>query len=212
MATETRTPKKARDPGRVVYRLTVDQVLRMTEAGILPEHGHLELWDGVLYKMTRNEPHTFTVIRIAEVLRPLIPDAYHVREEKPLQHGDYSLPEPDVAVVRGALRSYQTRRPNLSDAALVVEVCDTTEHADRKVKPPRFAQVGIPVYWLVDINRRRIEVYTLPEGSGKEARYMETGIYGTGQTAPVVIDGREVGRVAVADVLPEEEPHGHSQP
>jgi Uma2 family endonuclease len=211
MATETWTPKKARDPGRVVYRLTVDQVLRMTGAVILPEHGHLELWDGVLYKMTRDAPHAFTVGELADVFRRLIAVDYHVREEKSVRYGDYSLPEPDIAVVRGPRRSYQTKHPNLGNAALVVEVCDTTEYADRKLKPPRFAEAGIPVYWLVDINRRRIEVYALPEGSGKEAHYTKVDVFGAGQEAPVVLDGREVGRVAVADVLPEEEPHGHGQ-
>ena len=79
MATDTQP--RVRKPtvrDRKVYRLTADQVFRMIECGILPEGGNIELWDGVLYKMTKDETHNAVVGEIADRLRPLIPSSHHV--------------------------------------------------------------------------------------------------------------------------------------
>src|SRR5947207_1376154 len=102
MATEARSPNTTRDRGRVRYRFTGDQVLKMVELGIIPETTRIELWDGVIYWMTKHEPHNFSVAEVADALRRVVPDGYHVREEKSARRGAYSLPEPDVAVARGA--------------------------------------------------------------------------------------------------------------
>jgi hypothetical protein len=79
------TRTRSRNAGRVRYRLTADQVLRMIEAGIIPDDEDVELWDGVLFLMTKQEPHNAIVGQIADLLRPLIPTGYHIREEK--SHG-----------------------------------------------------------------------------------------------------------------------------
>jgi hypothetical protein len=50
----------------------------------------------------------------------------------------------------------------------------------------------------VNIPKRRVEVYRRPEGT----RYAEQQVYGPDDEVPVVLDGREVGRIAVRDVLP----------
>ena len=204
MAADAKPTTTRRDRGRAVYRLTGEQALRMIDAGIIPDGVDVELWDGVLYTMTKHEPHNFSVGVTADALRAVLPAGFHVREEKSVRHGLDSLPQPDVAVVRGPWRSYQTRHPTLHDVALVVEVCASTEHADRVVKPRRFAEVGIPVYWLIDLNRREVEVQTLPQGLGQAARYTRVDSFSVGQEFPVVLDGRELGRIAVVDILPVE--------
>lgn len=204
MAADSKTTTRTSDRNRVVYRLTGDQVFRMLESGIIPDDVDVELWDGVLYRMTKHEPHNFTVGVTAEALRRVTPAGYHVREEKSARSGAHSLPEPDVCVARGHWRDYQTQPPTLADIALVVEVCAGTGHADRVAKPPRYAGAGIPVYGLIDLDRRRVEVHSAPEGSGKSARYAKVEEYEAGQEFPVVIDRHEAAPVAVSDVLPAE--------
>src|SRR4051812_20603669 len=80
------------------YLFTAEQVLRMAEAGILPEDERIELLDGVLYKMTKGETHNAIVGNLADTLRGLLPRGFHVREEKSNRADEWSIPEPDVAV------------------------------------------------------------------------------------------------------------------
>jgi Uma2 family endonuclease len=56
----------------------------------------------------------------------------------------------------------------------------------------------IPVYWIVDLVDRQIEVYTIPYADGYHARRD----FAPDQDVPVVIDGVEVGRIPVANLLP----------
>lgn len=57
---------------------------------------------------------------------------------------------------------------------------------------------GIPTCWIIDVNGRRVEVYNGPGPHG----YGPPEIFAEGQSVPVIIDGRELGRIAVADILP----------
>ena len=52
--------------------------------------------------------------------------------------------------------------------------------------------------------KRTVAVHTRPQGKGKEALYATVETYLPGQAFPVVIDGREVGRLNVSDLFPPE--------
>lgn len=88
---------------------------------------------------------------------------------------------------------------------LVVEVISArtdrssgTERTDRREKFEEYALAGISEYWLVDPNRRTIEVYVLREGV-----YLLLGKWGMGEPArSEVLHGFEV---SVSAVLTEEE-------
>jgi hypothetical protein len=54
----------------------------------------------------------------------------------------------------------------------------------------------------VDLNRRLVEVRTLPSGKGKQAGYGRCEVDQCGDHIPVVLDGQEVGKIAVAAILP----------
>ncbi|MBX6314999.1 MAG: Uma2 family endonuclease [Isosphaeraceae bacterium] len=203
MATEARK-KRAGDRGRVPYRFNAAQVLKMIDSGILGEGDDVELWDGVLYRMVKKELHNYVVSQTADALRPLTPAGYHVREEKSCKYAERSLPEPDVAVARGRKDEYLPEPPHLARLALVVEVNYHTDQADYGEKLRRYAEVGIPIYWLIDVKARIVRVYEQPRGSGAEARYAACRTYEPGAIIAVVIDGRPVGHVAVADLLPPE--------
>lgn len=57
---------------------------------------------------------------------------------------------------------------------LIIEVADSTVRDDRKYKVPRYARAGIPEVWLVNINKKVVEVYSAPVG-GKYQSIMRVG-------------------------------------
>ncbi len=73
---------------------------------------------------------------------------------------------------------------------------------DSGPKLKRYATHQIPVYWIVDLRRRVVEVHSQPFGAGKQAGYARTELYQEADFAPVVLDGQEIGRAAVAEMLP----------
>jgi Uma2 family endonuclease len=109
---------------------------------------------------------------------------------------------PDVVVLRGPDTIYGQRLAGAADVALLVEVSDTTYAKDSGPKLRRYATFRIPVYWIVDLNRRMVEVRTGPFGKGKQAGYAHCDIYREWDTIPVELDGQEIGRVAATDLLP----------
>jgi Uma2 family endonuclease len=111
-------------------------------------------------------------------------------------------PEPDVMVLRGELRDYAGRRRTPADAALLTEVSDTSYDYDRYAKWVTYAAARVPVYWILDLNRRQLEVHTEPTGEGEDAAYAQTQIFGPDDEVALVLDGREVGRFAVREILP----------
>jgi hypothetical protein len=61
-----------------------------------------------------------------------------------------------------------------------------------------YGTAGIPVYWIVSLRARQVELYSLNRGGG----YGKPRIFRSGQSVPVVIEGAEVGRIAVDDIMP----------
>ena len=93
---------------------------------------------------------------------------------------------------------YGTRLARADDVALLVEIADTSYAKDSGPKLRRYATFRIPVYWIVDLNRRIVEVRYQPFGKGKQAGYARCDTYLEHDHVPVVLAGIEVGRIAVA--------------
>ena len=189
--------------GVVPYRLTVRQFLKMADAGIFRDEDHVELLGGLLVdKMVKHPPHNVAVGKLAAVWNGILPAGWFVREEKSVRLGRWSNPEPDAAVVRGQIDDYVKRDPTVRDIGLIGEVSDTTYTKDRGAKWRKYAAARIPVYWIVNLPQRQIEVYSAPSGKGKTASYRDSKTYGQDDEVPVVLEGRELGRIKVSDVLP----------
>ena len=79
----------------------------------------------------------------------------------------YDEPEPDVSVVRGIrLRITGTGSPSRRTWRLLVEVSDSSLSQDRGKKLSAYAKAGIPVYWIVNLVDRQVEVYSNPGPNG----------------------------------------------
>ena len=76
----------------------------------------------------------------------------------------HDVTQPDIVVV--ADPSSITRRGIEAPPLLVVEVLSpSTEKFDRHVKARRFAALGVPHYWVLDPDQRRLECYTNVDGT-----------------------------------------------
>jgi Uma2 family endonuclease len=185
-------------PTEPVWRLSVDEYHQMIRAGIFTDDDPIELLEGLLVpKMTKNRPHTIVTWRIRRQLEAVIPGNYYVDSQEPITTLD-SEPEPDVVVVRGDITQY-SEPPNAQNIALVIEVADTTLRRDRTTKKRLYARAGIPVYWIVNLTERQIEVYTQPNQD--EADYTQHNVYALSDDAPVVIDNNTVAYVSVKNLL-----------
>ncbi len=141
----------------------------MLEVGVIGDDEPLELVDGELIVVSpQGPPHATATSLVRDVLLDAYRGLAHVREAKPLVAGTTELPEPDLAVVDGTARDYAEHHPTGAQAWLVVEVARTSLLADRK-KIRTYAAAGIPVYWLVDLEARRLEVYADPRPDGRYA-------------------------------------------
>jgi Uma2 family endonuclease len=190
-----------------LLRLTVDQYFRLTEVGILGEKDPVFLWKGQLVvAMTKGPPHCNALADLAAHLFRIVPAGWHVRPEQPLvlvdaKEGD-SAPEPDLMLVRGTTRDYLDRLPSARDVGLVVEVSDTSLAEDQTDVLAVYATHLIPVYWIINLPMRRIEVYTDPTGPADAPDYGIRRHFGPGDEVPVVVAGQEIGRIAASDILP----------
>jgi Uma2 family endonuclease len=184
------------------YRLTVRQFIKMIQANIFPEGHRVELLAGILSTMVTYEPHEFVVTRLASRLRLVIPIHWTLREEKSVQLGRWWRPYPDISVLTATDDTFAHRSPRPPDIALLVEVSDTTYRKDSGIKLRRYAHVQVPQYWIVNLERRQVEVYRDPHGRHGKACYRVVEYRLEDDDLSVVIDGKDLGRLAVKEILP----------
>jgi Uma2 family endonuclease len=181
-----------------LYLLSVAQYERMVELGILTTDDRVELIRGLLVaKMTIQPPHAISVDLVQDALRPILPAGWHVRNQAPLKLND-SVPEPDNCVTRGHRRDYRRKHPVAADAGLVIEVADSTLAIDRSTKKALYAEANLPTYWVINLVDNQLEVFTDPAGSD----YATSAVLRPDEKVAMVLDGVEVGRIPVSDLLP----------
>ncbi|MCB9881906.1 MAG: Uma2 family endonuclease [Planctomycetes bacterium] len=147
-----------------IRRFTVDEVMRMVDAGLLDDGERLELIDGTLVTMSPQEPpHVFVCEGTRERLQEAYGKGRHVRMQFPLIASLNDLLEPDLVVVPGDRHTYATRHPKAEETILAVEASHTTQRRDR-AKARIYANGKAPVYWMVDLERSLLVVHTEPVG------------------------------------------------
>jgi Uma2 family endonuclease len=152
---------------RRLYRFTATQYERMVESGVLTAQDHVELLDGEIVEMTPiGPPHDSVVSALTAWLARGLPPGLYARVQASLVLGTDTIPQPDVAVVRGVPRDYRRRHAGAADVVLVIEVADTSLVYDRR-KLPLYARAGVPEVWIADIAGQAIEVYREPAGTGE---------------------------------------------
>ena len=165
-----------------VYRWTVANYRALAEDN--PAFRHAELIRGIIVEKEVKPPlHNFLTGRVAGVFRRAARGGLVVRQEASLLLGD-SVPEPDVAVVRGEEEDFRLVHP--TTAELVVEIAVTSLVSDRE-KAALYAEAGVTEYWIVLGETEQVEVYRRPVGGV----YQERRTYARGEVIEGVgvIDG-----------------------
>jgi Uma2 family endonuclease len=149
-----------RTRGARARRWSKKEYYRLGELGFFRGQ-RVELIEGrIMVLSPQNSPHTGTVLVILDVLRDLFGPGYCVRPQMPLDLGQTTEPEPDLAVVAGTARQGLAAHP--TTAALIVEVSDSKLSYDRRRKGSLYARAGIADYWIVNLRARQVEVYRGP--------------------------------------------------
>ena len=178
------------------HSFTVAQYERMGEAGILSENDRVELIEGEIVEMSPiGERHAACVDALSEMLREKLQRSVTIRAQNPVRLGEYSEPQPDVAILKRREDFYRNAHPTPADVLLLIEVSDATLEYDRQIKVPLYARAGVPEVWIVNLADERIETYAGFAGGA----YQTTASAARGEE----VQARGVAslRLSVAEVL-----------
>ena len=183
-------------PPYPVHRFTVAEYEQLAHSGILTEDSNVELLQGwIVPKMPKHPPHDSAIDVVQYLLLSLLPAGWFIRVQNSVVTAD-SIPEPDLAVVRGKPGDYKHEHPRGANVGLIVEVADSTVQRDR-TKAAVYAQAGIPHYWIVNLDDRQIERYSLVAGGGYAAPQIVTG----DMVLPVILAGQSIGTLKASELL-----------
>ena len=151
---------------------TTTEYHRLRETGFFKEDDRVELLDGEIIAMSPIGPkHAGCVIRLITYLSRKVGRHALVNAQNPVWLNEYSEPQPDIALLKPREDFYMNSHPTPEDTLVAIEVADSTLEGDRQIKLPKYAQAGVPEFWLVDLVNNRIEVHALPnEGVYQEIR------------------------------------------
>lgn len=160
------------------HRFDVNEYHRMLEVGLLTEDDRVELIRGEIVDTAPiGWRHMRCVNRLTTLLVPLVSDrGYTVSVQNPVRLGARDEPEPDFALLADEPSG---DLPTPENTVLIIEVSDSSLAYNKDVKLPLYAETGIPEAWIVDLQSRRIEVYTEPAPDG----YRAMRIFGAGEQA-----------------------------
>ena len=153
--------REAVEAGR---RFTVDEYLALGAAGILAKEERVELLDGEIICMAPiGNRHQHSVDWVAHLMGPAIGRRAMVQVRGSIQLDNFTMPEPDMAVIRRrSVNDLVSVLP--SDVYLLVEVADSSLEFDLGEKLARYAAAGIPEVWVANLRAGELVVNTDPEG------------------------------------------------
>ncbi len=181
--------------------INVKEYHLMGKVGILKEKG-IELIEGEIIKMSpTGSKHASCVNRLTNLLTKTrlvnqLEEKVIISVQNPIALGEFSEPEPDLALLKYKADFYADTHPTPQDVLLLIEVADSTLETDRKIKAPLYAKAGIPEYWIVNLEEKQLEVFHSP----KAGAYQQKNIFSLKDQAQAQFNEHFV--VRVAEILP----------
>lgn len=140
-------------------RWTREEYYQLAELGCFRDQ-RVELIDGEIIQLPpQSFGHSFSLDAIFHLLLGVFQNGYWVRSQLPLIGGGKSEAEPDIAVIKG---DRETHREHPKTAVLVVEVSSSSLEYDKLTKSSLYSGIGVPDYWIVDLENRVLEVRRNP--------------------------------------------------
>lgn len=183
------------------HRFTVDEFHRMGEIGILSNDDRLELINGEIFEMSPiGSEHAACVRRLDRWLQRTLGADVIVSAQQPIKIELDGEPIPDVALLRPEPDGYRHAHPTSRDALLIIEVADSSVLFDRNTKRRMYAAAGVPEYWVVDLPRHTVAVFSAPE----HGDYTQQREYGRGESwSSPGLGGRTVSTDLILDGAPD---------
>jgi len=178
------------------FSWTLERYHEAIRKGVFTTADKIELIYGKIVElMPIGSPHSQCVTVVADFFRERFGKQYTYREEKPITITEIiSEPQPDVVVT--VRKDYSYGNPTPEEIFFIAEVAETSIRKDQTVKVILYAEANIKEYWIINLEKRRIEVYIdpLPE----EGAYGSVNNYGEG----VTFTSPFAGEVVVSELLP----------
>lgn len=147
----------------------LEDLYKMTAAGVFPEGRNVELVDGRLYMApSEGTPHFRTNGFAAAALHRLIGadpglDAtVHAFSNGTLHLARGRVVNPDTVVLPISAVQIEVGAPKGSDVLLAVEVADTSIRYDEGTKLAMYAEAGVQELWIVRLRKRDIRILREP--------------------------------------------------
>ena len=139
---------------------TVDEILRMQEAGIISEDENFELVEGEIVPMqAKSHFHELVKSTLNLRLARALPDHLWLGIESSLYLSERTFLEPDLSIYPRGMKLESVKG---SDVQLAIEVSASTLAYDRGLKAKLYARYGIQELWVIDVATRRTFIHKTP--------------------------------------------------
>ena len=152
-------------------KLRVDDFLALNDSGAFEGYGKTELLRGeIVYMNAQHRPHARAKAQLSKALDHALAamgSSLTVLTEVTVSAPPHNAPEPDIVV---------TSEPDgegpvpLESVRLIVEISDATLRTDIGLKAKIYASVGVPEYWVADVNAQTIIQMREPRRGGYDSQ------------------------------------------
>lgn len=159
-------------PGRT--RISADRYQKMVATGVLTRYDRIELIDGEMLDMAPiGLNHSAVTARLTKLLVLSAGDSAIVSPGGSVKLGEYSVPQPDLMLLKPRGDFYSGHLPTAADVLLLVEISDSSLAFDKGIKGALYARHGVAEYWVADIPGQCVYVYRepAPEGYGQALEF-----------------------------------------
>ena len=184
------------------YWWTREQFHQLGEAHFFDGQRVILMEGEILVMPPIGDLHCGIVTIASAVLRDVFGEGFFVREEKTLDVGSATDPQPDIAVIAGTMRDFLFQ--GVTEAVLIAEVSVSTLTYDQGDKASLYAKAGIADYWIINLDHQppQVEVHRRPQPDDTQRygfQYGEKSVYRSGEIIQPLFGS---GPVAVSALLP----------
>lgn len=165
-----------------VHRITVEEFLALDEAGFFREVGRVELVEGEIIEMSPlHLPHSRAQMQLSVAVALAVDGVAGVEALSPVsaELDRYNLPEADIVIANKVVDDAD-KFVTAKTVRLLIEVSSSSLRHDLGRKQRLYARTGVPEYWVVDVEGRRIIRLSDAEGEA----YLQRTEFAFGEPVP----------------------------
>lgn len=170
-------------------RLDRAGIVAMADNGLFERLGKVEVIDGVIVAMSpAYTPHSAALVRLSAFFFERLGERFLITADQLVLFGDHDMRAPDIAIFD---KTMNKREPEGTDLRFALEIAEGSVRYDLGDKARFYAAHGLPEYWVVDLENRRLVMHREPgpEGYGavREQTWTEAARPMIADDVPVVL-------------------------